>query len=131
MPNSPGSVADLRRKKCNKNAAVGPRKQPHNGCATLHTHDVSHADTASVPPAPTKADVAAALRMLEPLRKVIKPKVYGIENVPKSAPCWSATTTRLAWSMHLCWPRSSGTGGEWSGPLATTPTSRFRGGATG
>ena len=44
---------------------------------------MSHAETVSVPPAPTKADVASALRMMEPLRKVIKPKVYGIENVPK------------------------------------------------
>ncbi|OBA78235.1 hypothetical protein A9W99_24180 [Mycobacterium sp. 1164966.3] len=44
---------------------------------------MSHADTVTVPRAPTKADVAAALRLMEPLRKVIKPKVYGIENVPK------------------------------------------------
>jgi 1-acyl-sn-glycerol-3-phosphate acyltransferase len=44
---------------------------------------VSQADTHSVPPGPTAADVAVALRLMEPLRKVIKPKVYGIENVPK------------------------------------------------
>lgn len=36
----------------------------------------------SVPPAPTEADVAAALRLMKPLRRVIKPKVYGIDNVP-------------------------------------------------
>jgi 1-acyl-sn-glycerol-3-phosphate acyltransferase len=44
--------------------------------------DVSKADTVSVPPTPTKDDVAAALRAMKPLRKVIKPKVYGIDNVP-------------------------------------------------
>jgi 1-acyl-sn-glycerol-3-phosphate acyltransferase len=43
---------------------------------------VPNADTVSVPPTPTKDDVAAALRAMKPLRKVIKPKVYGIENVP-------------------------------------------------
>src|ERR1700759_4564338 len=59
----------------------------HGPCQSTHTHHVTVADTvsipASIPPEPTKADVAAALRMLEPLRKVIKPKVYGIENVPE------------------------------------------------
>jgi 1-acyl-sn-glycerol-3-phosphate acyltransferase len=49
----------------------------------VHTHDVPNADTVSVPSAPTKADVDAALRLMKPLRKVIKPKVYGIDNVPK------------------------------------------------
>ncbi|MCV6986608.1 acyltransferase family protein [Mycobacterium shinjukuense] len=47
-----------------------------------HTHDVPNADPASVPPTPTQADVAAALRVMKPLRKLIKPKVYGIDNVP-------------------------------------------------
>jgi 1-acyl-sn-glycerol-3-phosphate acyltransferase len=56
---------------------------PTKAALSAHTHPVSQADTVSVPPAPTEADVAAALRMLEPLRKVIKPKVYGIENVPE------------------------------------------------
>ena len=41
-----------------------------------------NADTVSIPPTPTKDDVAAALRAIKPLRKVIKPKVYGIDNVP-------------------------------------------------
>lgn len=41
-----------------------------------------NADTVSIPPTPTKGDVAAALRAMKPLRKVIKPKVYGIDNVP-------------------------------------------------
>nr|WP_239655156.1 lysophospholipid acyltransferase family protein [Mycobacterium riyadhense] len=41
-----------------------------------------NADTVSVPAAPTKEDVAAALRVMKPLRRVIKPKVYGIDNVP-------------------------------------------------
>ncbi len=39
-----------------------------------------NADT--VPAAPTQAEVAAALRLMKPLRKMIKPKVYGIDNVP-------------------------------------------------
>jgi len=43
---------------------------------------VPNADTVSIPPTPTKGDVAAALRAMKPLRKVIKPKVYGIDNVP-------------------------------------------------
>ncbi len=47
-----------------------------------HNHEVSRADTVSVPRAPTQAEVAAVLRIMTPLRKVIKPKVYGIENVP-------------------------------------------------
>ena len=42
-----------------------------------------NADTIAVPPTPTKADIDAALRAMKPLRKVIKPKVYGIDNVPK------------------------------------------------
>jgi 1-acyl-sn-glycerol-3-phosphate acyltransferase len=50
----------------------------------VHTHDVPNADTLAVPPTPTKADVDAALRLMMPLRKVIKPKVYGIDNVPKT-----------------------------------------------
>ncbi|QUR69756.1 lysophospholipid acyltransferase family protein [Mycobacterium spongiae] len=47
-----------------------------------HTHDVPDADAATVPAAPTESDVAAALRLIKPLRRVIKPKVYGIDNVP-------------------------------------------------
>lgn len=55
------------------------------GATARHTHGVPNTDTVakpSVPPAPNEADVAAALRMLTPLRKLIKPKVFGIENVP-------------------------------------------------
>jgi 1-acyl-sn-glycerol-3-phosphate acyltransferase len=48
----------------------------------MHTHDVPKVDTVSVPPTPTKADVTAALNVMKPLRKLIKPKVYGIEKVP-------------------------------------------------
>ncbi|RUP03395.1 MAG: acyltransferase family protein [Mycobacterium sp.] len=47
-----------------------------------HTLRVPDADTVSVPPTPTKADVAAALNLIKPLRRLIKPKVYGIDNVP-------------------------------------------------
>lgn len=39
-------------------------------------------ETITVPPAPTQSDVAAALRLMKPLRRLIKPKVYGIDNVP-------------------------------------------------
>jgi 1-acyl-sn-glycerol-3-phosphate acyltransferase len=44
---------------------------------------VTEADVVAVPPTPTKEDIATALRLIEPLRKVVKPKVFGIENVPK------------------------------------------------
>lgn len=37
----------------------------------------------AVPEPPSADDVSRALRLLEPLRKLINPKVYGIENVPK------------------------------------------------
>ncbi|MFV0494470.1 lysophospholipid acyltransferase family protein [Mycobacterium sp.] len=36
----------------------------------------------NVPPAPSESEVAAALNVIKPLRRLIKPKVYGIENVP-------------------------------------------------
>ncbi|OBI52971.1 lysophospholipid acyltransferase family protein [Mycobacterium sp. E796] len=36
---------------------------------------------ASVPDAPSSAEIAVALRLIEPLRKVINPKVYGIDEV--------------------------------------------------
>lgn len=36
----------------------------------------------SVPEPPSAADVARALRLLKPIRKVINPKVYGIDGVP-------------------------------------------------
>ncbi|WP_205873097.1 lysophospholipid acyltransferase family protein [Mycobacterium camsae] len=41
-----------------------------------------NSDTITVPPTPTKGDIDTALNLIKPLRKVIKPKVYGIENVP-------------------------------------------------
>jgi len=37
----------------------------------------------SVPSPPSPAFVARTLRVMEPLRKLINPKVYGIENVPE------------------------------------------------
>jgi 1-acyl-sn-glycerol-3-phosphate acyltransferase len=43
---------------------------------------VPNADTVAVPPTPTAADVTAALNLMKPLRKLIKPKVYGIDTVP-------------------------------------------------
>ena len=36
----------------------------------------------SVPDAPSATEVKRTLRLIEPLRKLINPKVYGIENVP-------------------------------------------------
>lgn len=93
-------------------------------------HEVSRADTVSVPRAPTQAEVAAVLRIMTPLRKVIKPKVYGIENVPteRALLVGNHNTLGLVDAPLLAaelWER-----GESSGPLATTPISRFRGGAT-
>ncbi|OBK21417.1 hypothetical protein A5634_10385 [Mycobacterium asiaticum] len=41
-----------------------------------------NADTVSIPSTPTKADISAALNLMKPLRKLIKPKVFGIDNVP-------------------------------------------------
>lgn len=43
---------------------------------------MANVDTVSVPPTPTKAGVTAALGAMKPLRRLIQPKVYGIENVP-------------------------------------------------
>lgn len=37
----------------------------------------------AVPEPPSAEDVSRALRLLEPLRKLINPKVYGIDNVPQ------------------------------------------------
>jgi 1-acyl-sn-glycerol-3-phosphate acyltransferase len=39
--------------------------------------------TSTVPDPPSADDIALALRMIEPLRKVINPKVYGIQQVPQ------------------------------------------------
>lgn len=36
----------------------------------------------AVPKAPTAEEIGLALRLIEPVRKVINPKVYGIDNVP-------------------------------------------------
>ena len=62
---------------------------------------MGHADALSIPSTPTKADVAAALRMLEPLRKVIKPKVYGIEHVPKKRALLVGNHNTLAVDLPL------------------------------
>lgn len=37
----------------------------------------------SVPDTPSSSDIKVALRLIEPLRRLISPKVYGIENVSK------------------------------------------------
>jgi 1-acyl-sn-glycerol-3-phosphate acyltransferase len=45
----------------------------------------TEADTnPTVPAPPSTEEISRALRLLEPLRKLINPKVYGIENVPPS-----------------------------------------------
>lgn len=45
----------------------------------------TEADTnPTVPEPPSAEEIRRALRLLEPLRKLINPKVYGIENVPPS-----------------------------------------------
>ncbi len=47
---------------------------------------MSDNDTAgSVPSAPSAVEIKVALRLIEPLRKLIDPKVYGIDNVSKNA----------------------------------------------
>jgi len=43
---------------------------------------VTDSQTAAVPRPPSDAEIRRALRLIEPIRKVINPKVYGIENVP-------------------------------------------------
>lgn len=49
-----------------------------------HTVVVTEAKTrVKVPEPPSAEEVGRALRLLEPLRKLINPKVYGIEHVPK------------------------------------------------
>ncbi len=49
-----------------------------------HTVLVTDSDTsAAVPQPPTDEEIGWALRLIEPIRKVINPKVYGIEKVPK------------------------------------------------
>ncbi|MGD9621255.1 MAG: lysophospholipid acyltransferase family protein [Mycolicibacterium sp.] len=49
---------------------------PHTVLVT--DHDVSTV----VPGPPSEAEIRRALRLIAPIRKVINPKVYGIENVP-------------------------------------------------
>ena len=39
--------------------------------------------TVTVPEPPSAEEVGRALRLMEPIRKVINPKVYGIEHVPR------------------------------------------------
>jgi 1-acyl-sn-glycerol-3-phosphate acyltransferase len=38
---------------------------------------------ASVPDPPSATEVKTTVRLIEPLRKLINPKAYGIDNVPK------------------------------------------------
>jgi 1-acyl-sn-glycerol-3-phosphate acyltransferase len=44
---------------------------------------MSEPGAVSIPDPPSAEEIKQALRLLEPVRKVINPKVYGIENVPK------------------------------------------------
>ena len=37
-----------------------------------------------VPEPPSQEEIGRALRLIEPIRKVINPKVYGIDNVPQT-----------------------------------------------
>lgn len=49
-----------------------------------HTVAVTETKTCvMVPEPPSAEEVGRALRLMEPIRKLINPKVYGIENVPK------------------------------------------------
>jgi 1-acyl-sn-glycerol-3-phosphate acyltransferase len=49
-----------------------------------HTVPVTEGKTnATVPEPPSAGEIGRALRLMEPIRKVINPKVYGIENVPQ------------------------------------------------
>lgn len=48
-----------------------------------HTELVTDTDARlTVPDPPSEAEIGRALRLVEPIRKLINPKVYGIENVP-------------------------------------------------
>ena len=38
----------------------------------------------TVPEPPSGDEIGRALRLIEPIRKVINPKVYGIDNVPRT-----------------------------------------------
>jgi 1-acyl-sn-glycerol-3-phosphate acyltransferase len=64
------------------NASFGLQNPPERS-RQVHTLRVTQTADISVPATPSKDSVAAMLRVMEPLRKVIKPKVYGIENVPE------------------------------------------------
>lgn len=48
----------------------------------MNDRDSDQQGDLAVPEPPTDEEIARALRLAEPLRKLINPKVYGIENVP-------------------------------------------------
>ena len=57
---------------------------PAGRCGVAHTGLVGDNDApGSVPDPPPAVEVERALLLIEPLRKLINPKVYGIDNVPK------------------------------------------------
>lgn len=52
--------------------------------ARTHTDVVSETKpTVAVPEPPSADEIERALRLIEPIRRLINPKVYGIENVPR------------------------------------------------
>ncbi len=63
-----------------------PGLKPARSCllaiVVAHTALVTN-DATTVPRPPSEEEIKLALRLIEPIRKVINPKVYGIENVPK------------------------------------------------
>ena len=62
----------------------GRRDRPPGRCACWHNSVVSANNAAaSVPDPPSATEVTTTVRLIEPLRKLINPKAYGIDNVPK------------------------------------------------
>ena len=52
----------------------------------MRTHTVVVTDTETTvmaPEPPTAEEIGRVLKLIEPVRRVINPKVYGIENVPQ------------------------------------------------
>lgn len=59
------------------------RGHPHWHTVVVTDSELDPKGDPAVPGPPSADEIARALRLAEPLRKLINPKVYGIENVPK------------------------------------------------
>ena len=105
-----------------------PAGHPHWHTVVVTDSELDPKGDPAVPEPPSADEIARALRLAEPLRKLINPKVYGIENVPnrRALLVGNHTVMGMLDSPLMCaelWER-----GIIVRSLGTTPISRSRSG---